>query len=94
VTFKAAKAFEIMSERAAMLADVVDQVSLIYRVLPLCRVVYDHNEPFRDCRKAPVNRVIPMMRRTQSVLWAFWLSALVVAYSGRCGPVIPLDVGH
>ena len=67
-----------MSERAAVLTDVVDQVSLIHRILPLCRVVYDHNEPFRDCRKAPVNGVIPTMRRTQSVLWAFWLSALVV----------------
>src|ERR1035438_5318541 len=61
-----------------MLADVLDQVSLIYRISPFSWVVYDHDEPFGDCRKAPVNRVIPTMRRTHTVLWAFWLSALVV----------------
>jgi len=60
-----------------MLADIVDQVSLIDSC-QLCWVVYDHNEPVRDCWKAPVNRVIPTMRRTQSALSAFWLSALVL----------------
>jgi hypothetical protein len=51
---------------------------LIHRILPLCRAVYDHNELFRDCRKAPVNEVIATMRRTRAVLLGFWLSALVL----------------
>lgn len=72
------KTFESISETSDRLADVVDQVSLIWRILPLNRVVYDHNEPFQHCWKGSASGVIFTMRRIQSFPSAIWLAVLVV----------------